>query len=244
MKNTILICSLLGAAVLVASGCAEPGTRLLSPAAPTGSDGTAAKPSADLSVTTIIEAVDANGFSTDLTDDGLGPYVNGVTGVRSVLTANTYNGLTHGDWQFYLPASSARRFGISLDEDDAVQPGEPAYLVPATPPFWGTRMLPGDGKVKCTLVGNSMIAMAAGASFTCPLLNHFVVGSTTYGRHPDDVQIVCNAADATGCNDWIIVPIGQDRATARLMQQASKPNRPGTHIGTFYLRFRIHITRP
>ena len=224
--------------------CSESGQLVSSPAAPTGAQGTSAgKPSADLPVTTIIESVDANGFTTDLTSDGLGPYSNGVNGVRSVLTASVNNGLTHGDWQFYVPSTSARKVGIALDPEDAVQPGEPEYLVPATPPFWGTRLLPADGKVKCTLVGNSMIAMTAGTTFSCQMLNHFDMPNRGYGRHPD-VQVTCNAASASGCTDWFIEPIGQGRAVARLMQRGLKMNQPSTHIGTFYVRLRIHITRP
>jgi hypothetical protein len=236
---------LVGVLVLagVLSACSESGSLVSSPAAPTGADGTAAKPSADLSVTTTIENVDANGFATDVTNDGLGSYVNGVDGVRSVLTANTYNGLTHGDWQFTLPATSSRKFGIALDQEDALQPGDPDYLVPATPPFWGTRLLPGDLKVKCTMIGNSMIAMTAGTMFTCQLLNHFDLANQGYGRHPD-MQITCNAANAAGCADWFVEPIGQGRAIARLMQKAAKPNQPNIHIGTFYVRLRIHVTRP
>jgi hypothetical protein len=243
MRNALLVCSLVAATALAATGCAEPGTSRQSPLAPTGPDGTAAKPSADLSVTTTIENIDANGFQADLTNDDLGSYFNGVDGVRSVLTANVYNGLTHGDWQFNVPATSPRKFGIALDQDDAVQPGEPDYIVPATPPFWGTRRLPGDAKVKCTAIGNSMIAMTAGTTFTCPLLNHFDMPDGGYGRHPE-VQVTCNAANAAGCADWFIEPIGQDRAIARLMQRAARPNQPSTHIGTFYVRLRIHVTRP
>ena len=234
--------------------CSESGQRVSSPAAPTGLDGTAAKPNSDLSVTTIIENVDANGFTADLTNDGLGPYSNGVDAVRSVLAAAANNGLTHGDWQFSVPASSARKVGIALDLEDAVQPGEPAYLVPATPPFWGTRLLPADGKVKCTAMGNSMIAMTAGATFTCPLLNSFDVADRGYSRHAaasftgwpetSNVQVTCNAANATGCTDWFIEPIARDRAIARLKQAASRRNETGTHIGSFYVRLRIHVTRP
>jgi hypothetical protein len=223
-----------------------------SPAAPTGADGTSAR-FTHLSVTTEIENVDANGFASDLLNDGLGSYANGVSGVTSILTENGYNGIEYGDWQF-ATSTTARRIGISLDAEDAVQPGDPAYLVPATPPFWGTQLLSGGAAVKCTFINRSMLAMTAGSSFTCPLLNHFDVAGVKHGRHPaesftghpetTDVQIVCNAADATGCNDWFIEPIGQDRAIGRLSRQASKPNKPNTHIGTFYIRFRVHITRP
>jgi hypothetical protein len=103
-------------------------------------------------------------------------------------------------------------------------------------------------------VGHSKIAMSAGTTFTCPLLNHFDMPDRAYGRHaaasftgwPEttDVQVTCNAADATGCADWFIEPIGRERAIVRLTHAAPRKNQPNIHIGTFYMRFRIHITRP
>jgi hypothetical protein len=58
-----------------------------------------------------------------------------------------------------------------------------------------------------------------------------------------DVRVVCNAADAGMCTDWFIEPIAPGPAIARLMRQG-KPGKANTHIGTFRVRFRIHITRP
>src|SRR5262245_43312633 len=92
----VLALMLAGAAV----ACSKEGQGLPSPAAPTGVSGTEAKPPGDLAVTTYIENVDGNGLPADLSNDGLGPYVNGVGGVRSVLAASAFNNLTFGDWQF------------------------------------------------------------------------------------------------------------------------------------------------
>lgn len=235
---------------VVNTACAELGPEGSSPVAPTSAD-QAAKPSADLAVTTYIEHFDESGLPADILSDGLGAYVHNAGGVKSILTANVHNGLTHGDWRFTASATG-RKFGIALDLADAVQPGEPAYLVPATPPYWGTQLVPGNINVQCTAVNNSMKTMTAGASFECPLATNFVFNGITYYKsawrsfyngHPEttDVQVVCNAADAGGCNDWFIEPIGQDPAITRLGRQ----NRKGTtHIGTFYTRFRIHVTRP
>lgn len=54
-----------------------------------------------------------------------------------------------------------------------------------------------------------------------------------------DVQVVCNAADSAGCNDWFIEPIGALQAVARLV-----PVDTGINDGDFYMRFRFHVTRP
>lgn len=233
------------------TACSELGPGATSPLAP-ASQSQEARASSDIPVTTYIESLDGNGLPADTLSDGLGPYFHNTGGVRSVLTANVYNGLTHGDWQF-SSGTSGRKFGIAFDLEDAVQPGEPAYLVPATPPYWGAQNVQGDIKIACTFVNRSMKTMTVGAFFECPLNNTFTFNGITYHRganrsstdHKEitDVRVVCNAADAGGCNDWFIEPIGQDPAIARLGRQNKYP-KPGTHLGNFYVRFRIHVTRP
>lgn len=235
---------------VVNAACSEFGPEGTSPVAPT-SQSQAAKPPGDIPVTTYIENLDGGGLPADTLSDGLGAYVHNTGGVKSVLAANAFNGLTHGDWQFSASGTSVRKFGIAFDMADAVQEGQPAYLVPATPPYWGTQMVPGDLKVACTFVNRNMKTMTAGASFECPLNNTFTFNGIKYHRganrsssgHPEitDARVVCNAADAGGCNDWFIEPIGQDPAIARLAREIKFRT---THIGTFYLRFRIHVTRP
>jgi len=246
--------AMLLAAATVA--CTNEGQVLSSPAAPTAANGTEAKPPGDLAVTTVIENVDSTGLPADLSNDGLGPYVNGAGGVRSVLAANAFNNLTFGDWQFGATSATGRKVGHSLDPDDAIQPGDPAYLVPSNPPFWGTQVVPAQLQVMCTQQNHSMLAMAAGASFTCGLLDHHIMfNGSQYGRpmaplftgfpETTDAQVTCNAANAGGCSDWFIDPIGRGRAISRLMLHVDKPpNAPNIHIGSFYVRFRIHITRP
>ncbi len=248
LKTLALVAFLL----VVTTACSESGPGGTSPVAPTpGSQ--EAKASSDIPVTTYIEPLDGNGLPADILSDGLGAYVHSAGGVKSVLTANVYNGLTHGDWQFSASGRSGRRFGIALDSDDAVQPGDPAYLVPATPPYWGTQIVPGVMNIHCTFVNRSMKTMTTGSSFECPLPTRFDFNGITYSRSPalsftghqetTNVAVVCNAADAGGCNDWFIQPIGQGRAIARLARD-NGPAKPGTHLGTFYVRFRIHVTRP
>src|SRR5262249_55069504 len=145
-----------------------------------------AKPgSGDIAVTTTVENVDGNGLPADLSNDGLGSYFNGVGGVLSVLTANAYNGLTNGDWQFGNLSSTGRKVGHSLDPDDALGPPDPGYLAPATPPFWGTQLLAAKVEVKCTAVYHNMLTMAAATTMTCPLVDRFVFNGTDYSRLPE-----------------------------------------------------------
>lgn len=230
----------------------EPGAS--SPAAPTAA--LEAKPGpTNIPLTTIISDVDANGLAADISSDGQGVYSNSVSGVTSLLTENGYNGITFGDWQFDTNNSTGRAVGHSFDLEDAVQPGDPHYTAPPNPPYWGTQALKGKLEVKCTLLNRNMLTMTAGSSFTCPLVNGFKTASgTAYGLHaaysftgfPEttDAEIVCNATDSGGCNDWFIDPIGVGPSVARLTRPASRPNRPATNEGDFYTKFRIHLTRP
>jgi hypothetical protein len=208
----------------------------------------------NIPLTTYISDLDANGLASDIASDGLGAYSDNVAGVTSFLTTNVYNGLTWGDWQFDT-YNSTRAVNESLDTDDAVQPGDPHYTVTANPPFWGTQGLKAHIEVKCTLVYNDMLTMIAGSSFTCPLINRFNSAGVDYGLSPafsanhysetTDVQVVCNTADAGGCNDWFIDPIGSGQAVGRLTTAStSKKPAPPVDDGDFYMRFHIHLTRP
>jgi hypothetical protein len=202
-------------------------------------------------VTTIISDVDANGVPATIASDGLGAYAHGVTGVTSWLTSNGYNGIAFGDWQFGVLESPSRLVDQSLLVEDAVQPGDPHYTAPASPPFgFGTQAAKSHVEVKCTLVNRSMLTMTAGQTFMCPLPNRFDVNAQAYTLHaaksftgfPEttDVQVRCNTADAGGCNDWFIDPIDLGQAVGRLTLRGDT----ATNYGDFYMRFRIHVTRP
>jgi hypothetical protein len=201
-------------------------------------------------VTTIVSDIDANGLPADIASDDLGPYTHGGNGVTSWLTSNGYNGIAFGDWQFDTYASTLRLVNHSLDPEDAVQPGDPHYTAPANPPFWGTMALTSRITVKCTLVYNNMLAMTAGSSFICPMINKFNVGGLDYHMSPaysftrfadtTDVQVRCNTSNSGGCNDWSIEPIGPEPAVGRVVSSADNT----INYGDFYMRFRIRITRP
>jgi hypothetical protein len=201
-------------------------------------------------VTTIITDLDSNGLQSTIASDGLGPYGHGVNGVTSWLTSNGYNGIAFGDWQFGVYDSPSRLVNESLLSEDAVQPGDPHYTAPASPPFgFGTQASKAHIEVKCTLVNRSMLTMPAGSSFTCPLPNRFNVNGQDYALSPaqsfnhfpevTDVQVRCNTANSTGCNDWFIDPIGLGQAVGRLVPTGTTIN-----DGDFYMRFHIHVTRP
>jgi len=77
-----------------------------------------------------------------------------------------------------------------------------------------------------------------------------IARSFTGYAETSDVQVSCNSADSTGCNDWYIDPIpvvnadgstGSGRAIGRLVLDFSK--KP-INEGDFYVRFHFHLTRP
>jgi len=207
-------------------------------------------------VTTIISDTDSNGLTVDIGSDGQGAYLHNVAGVTSLLTSNGYNGVAYGDWQFSTLSSTTRTVGLGFDQNDAVQPGDPHAqnpFVPANPPYWGMFAYPGHIEVKCTLLNRNMLAMAAGSSFTCPLIDKSETASGEYRLEPaisftgypetTDVQVRCNTVDSNGCNDWFIDPINLGEAAGRLTGPASCKRCSGDD-GDFYMRFHIHITRP
>lgn len=208
-------------------------------------------------LTANIADLDNTGAANDIQSDLLGNYLNNVNGVTSFLTANGYNGIQFGDWQFDTYSSSNRKVYVSLDAADAVQPGDPHYLVPAQPPFWGKQLLTAHIEDKCTMAFRNMNTMTAGSSFTCPFLIRFKVGKadwkllsgSSFGYpETDEVLVTCNSTSANGCTDWLITPIpvvnpdgstSPGRTAMRLTPTSLTPNK-----GAFYIKYQIHLTRP
>ena len=98
--------------------------------------------------------------------------------------------------------------------------------------------------------------MTAGSSFPCPMPTTFhTSGNVLYRLDPapswsgyaetTDALVTCNTADADGCNDWFIDPIGgPGQAVGRLTHQSGKGKPTTFNDGDFYMKFHVHITRP
>jgi hypothetical protein len=215
----------------------------------------------NISVTTYFSDTDSGGSPSCIRSDGLGAYHDGVDGVMSILTSNGYGGIAWGDWQFQT-FSSDRNVGHSFDMANAVLPGDSHYTAPATPPYLDVQYLPSRVQVKCTLIGNDMLTMDAGSSFSCPLHNNLTwtdgvvysfdpANSWTHYAETTDVLVTCNTADPDGCNDWFIDPIPTTPpelpgAVGRLTKPwtGKGKQQPDVNLGDFYMKFHIHITRP
>jgi hypothetical protein len=190
----------------------------------------------NISVTTEVIDLDPSGNLYTISSDGGGSYLNGVDGVTSILTANTYNCVPTGDWQFNKPFTvkgktvySSRKMGVSLNTTDAIQPLDPHYTVTANPPFWGTQILRAQAQIECSFVNIT----------TTDGVQYGLSPAHSFNGFPEttDAQVSCNSADSAGCNDWFIEPIGSLQAVGRLTSS-------GVNDGDFYMRFRFHITRP
>jgi hypothetical protein len=215
-------------------------------------------PLPSLSVTTVIEDVDANNVPYTIESDGSGAYTDGVGGVSSILTSNVCNGLTWGDWRFDSTGAS-RSVSEGFFAQDAVQSGDPHYQAPANPPYTGLEPQHSVMNVQCTCTaGKDMYTMAAGAQIVCPLINHWLDSSgDEWGLAPaksftgytetTDAQITCNAVSGGHCVDWFIEPIGAPTTQAVGRAVETIPGHPrDTKIddGDFYMRFRIHVMLP
>jgi len=265
MRRSILLAVALGTAAFAAA-CSDQGPRPTRPTASSvpvssallSTQGATTKGGGklqDIAVTTTVSDV-AQGSAAAIASDGQGAYTNGASSVVSILTTNGYNGIAYGDWQFDTKSSATRSVGHGFYAGDEIAVNPPLFTVPANPPYLGQQHFPSRLQVECTFVHKSMLAMAANSTITCGMLNDWVVSSTvTYGLHmapeftgaPEttDIQIVCNAADSVGCNDWTLEPLPQG-AIGRLGQQVAGRgnNVTKTDEGDFNVRFLIHVTRP
>lgn len=209
-----------------------------------------------MAVTTTVMDLDANGSAASFTSDGHGAYTNGTASVVSILTANGYNSIANGDWQFDTRSSPTRKVGHGFYSADEIAVNPPNFTVQANPPYTGQQPFPSRLQVECTLVHKSMLTMTPSSPITCGLVTDWVVSSTvsyglqaapTFTGFPEttDIQIVCNNTDAIGCNDWTLEPLASG-SIGRLMQGVAGHGNSLTKTdeGDFNVRFVIHVTRP
>ncbi len=240
---------LVGLALALILGLPSPGAG----AAPPGKG----KPPGNLSVTTEIFDLDSGNQVCTIASDGGGIYQDNVDGVSSILTANTCNGLTWGDWRFDsrgLSSPNGRFVNEGFFQNDLAVPGD------APAPYEGHQPQKSWMNVQCTCsAGQDMYTMTAGQTIICPLLNNFNDAGTGYGwgyspaksftgfPETTDAQITCNLAAGGHCVDWFIDPIGAPSVEAVGRAVENVPGRPRAkkvNHGSYYMRFRIHVALP
>jgi hypothetical protein len=210
-------------------------------------------------VTTSFEFFDSQGALSTISNDSSGVYTHG-GGVLSYLLDDGVNGLKH-DWRFDVRGTT-RRVVETLSQADRVTSG-PHYTAWANdPPYWGTVGSEAMLNVQCTALFVDMLAMPAGQSRTCALINTFYYNGDDYRAlnpakswtgfaETTDVQVTCNSTDSMGCKDWTIDPFDEVggvgvQAVGRLVHHQVLPRgKTATESdGDFLMRFHIHITRP
>src|SRR5262245_57405987 len=91
----------------------------------------------DIPITQDISDVDGNSVPYSVQSDGLGVYThtlvtskNKSTGTTSVLMENVCGGLTNGDRLLDQAFDAVRKVKVTFDQNNAIQPGDPNYVVP------------------------------------------------------------------------------------------------------------------
>jgi hypothetical protein len=219
----------------------------------------------NLSVTTILANTDGSGTTADIQSDGFGSYLDNVDAVTSFLTANGYNGIVWGDWQFGTLASTTRKVNLSFANAISVAKGGTAT---PNPPFTDKNVI-AHIEDKCTAFSYSMLRMSVGQKFLCPAVVHFydsngnefriyMAPNSTQPATPETsyVQVSCNTVASDGCNDWFIdpIPAGYDangnpipgQATGRLVgpPYGGHGKTSDGNQGDYYFHFHFHVTRP
>jgi hypothetical protein len=225
----------------------------------------------DISVSSAISDFNASGVAYYVQSDGqnAGTYDNGSAGVQSVLQSTADYDWELSTYDSNWAGSSGRNAFITLGP--ANQQSAKATL-PSIWSSWGTHVEPVRFIDKCSYLGVNMLAIKPGSPQACPIMlrfgPNFTSGrNTVYYRlemapflcakcvnytETQDVQISCNAQDASGhCNDWSIdsipptsqsggVPTNQVIARLSLVTEAGEV----ANNGDFYLTFHIHVTNP
>ena len=210
-----------------------------------------------LPITSTFSSYDLNSALTDIQSDGLSgeTYYNGLNGVTTFLTCNGYNHQTYGDWQFDALSSSVRTVSISFANPIPMSAGGTG--VP-NPPFTIKPVI-AHVEDKCTQIPNSgggwnnMLQMGPTQTFQCPLIVHFYDSNGAEYRiymgpnwEPETtyVQVTCNSADNSGCNDWFIDSVSANgtsgQAIGRLVYFAK---RSSINEGDYFFRLHFHLTR-
>jgi hypothetical protein len=212
----------------------------------------------DIPITQQISDTDVNSVPYMIQSDGLGNYTHTAitnkgktTGTVSVLMENVCGGLYNGDRLLDQAAESVRKIKVTFDQNNAIQPGDPNYILPAQ--FFGTVNGTARFMNKCTCgAGQNMYTMPANTQIYCPM--HIRMYSVNYRldmgaageTETEFVKIFCNAADSAGCKDWSIDPISNPGDTTNPGKTRGRLVDLGTNatLGNYYVTYHVHVTRP
>ena len=181
---------------------------------------------------------DAMAVNNRILSDGNGAYINGASGVVSVLQPV-------GDWELDASASSFRRIVLDFRHRAGTQ----------TAPF---DLVTVGGRIisKCFQAG-SYRAMSAGSSQDCTIAISFTHADARYRLVMNSnfpglqlAQVSCEASDASGCSAWRVLPVGVNPANGEaanvaklLLLTTVKGKEVQTDLGNYYMSFEFAIVR-
>ena len=195
-------------------------------------------PKGDAPATSVLQD-SLEGSVTRVGNDGLGPYLNGVDSVVSIV-----QGI--GNWEMDTNPSPLRRVRVDL--------GDPVPNSGANPPFQAA-FVPVRFISKCT---TSIFTLSVNQSILCPL----AIGAINYNgtkyalrseqaNYPgtEPVTWTCLARNSTKCVSWRMTPSvvqadGQRKIVMQLLIPATRPRDSDVLLGRFYVSFDLRLTTP
>ena len=214
----------------------------------------AAKPSADIPVTTTI--ADASGgydfrIKSDLYNVD-GTYVN-TSQVASRIVGPT------GEWVLTTYYKKGGNFSTPSNRSVFIDLTEPVSSGNPLPPF-AVAYVQSSLMTACSRVGRHLPQIPVGATVQCP--GHFRFQGTNglwyrlafnNDNYPEvnPLNVTCSAADAGGCRNWTIRPSGttltgsdpNPKNVAKLLQIDPGTTEAIADLGDYYVSFSITIAR-
>jgi hypothetical protein len=215
-------------------------------------------------VTDYIDVIDDAGalqrIWMQIRSDGMGSYTNS-SDVESIVQG------AYGNW-YLTTVTSARHIFLDFSKPiPGTGPDGGAPVAPFTSALIGARLV-----TKCDQYNIDMFNIPAGATVNCPLAILFRDSGNDYmlqmnpltgivAPETDYVNVTCDGAANSQCNNWTIVPNGarggcltadcsvrQNLTRLYKSVPSSKPGKSGSatsvNQGNFYVSFSVTITNP
>jgi hypothetical protein len=190
----------------------------------------------------------SQGTNYQIEGDGLGPYVNGLNSVSSVLQGSS------GDW--VLDLTSSKTETVLFDLRDSVPNSGAKQIFSYT--YLPTRII-----VKCSeAIAGSFPAMKLNQTLSCPTGIAITYAGTQYGlmmssgpnsdidyAETNNPQVTCTAVNpaTTKCISWTVAPIQQATGPVENIARLRQPLKCGgcfANLGDFYVKFNFTVTNP
>jgi hypothetical protein len=186
--------------------------------------------------------------------DGLGPYLNGVDSVSSIIQGANCTSGVWGDWELDAATSTTRTFLIDLRQP---VPGSGAQQI------FQYQFVPARVIVMCGGYANvgGFPAMSLNQTLSCAAFVRFsyqgdsyrlamTSGSNVQTNYPEtnNVQVLCTALNGSTnkCAAWTVFPVTQTDGAVQNIARLEKFPKKGSvmNMGDFYTSFLFNVTNP